>query len=301
MAVMTIDAKILRDPRMLRLAKRLDWKPRETIGALIGVWSVCYDRGAAVIESHEDIDTAADHDGFAEAMIAVGLASPLPEGIMIRGATKRLRAMERAQETGRIGGLRASKRNIPSIPQRGAQQSLFTSDPHTTEHVGTVAAPTHQVGSRLPLDTDPKGDDLSGRGDRVPLPPDAERLSRSLVAAIIANHPTSRLARSPAKTQEHAIYRWGHVIRLMHSRDRLAWADIGVMIEWSARHSFWRGVILGGDSLRDNWDTMIAQRNTAAGSGNEGRRGPTAQGLSRVAELEAEEEREERARRGGGR
>lgn len=284
MATMHVDTKVFHDPRMRRLARLLAWRERDTVGALLHVWAICYDRKRPVIEDPEDIDTAADHTGFAAAMIQVGLATPIEGGIQIRGSGKRLRHLETAIDNGRKGGeLSAAKRRQESNPQTSTQATLWP--------------------EKQGLDRGGTSDVLLGAvaGGRRQPPPEAARLSRLLVDSITGNHPGNRLALAPQKARDEAVFRWGHTIRLMHERDGLTYAAIEDMIRWSQVHEFWRGTILGGDALRENWDTMAGQRNRVrGGQGNERQRGPTAQGLDRVRQLEREEQAEEERRAGGG-
>lgn len=295
MATMTVDAKILRDPRMLRLCKRLAWKPRETLGALLSVWAICYDNKSPVIESHEDIDTAADHDGFAEGMISVGLAEPTEAGILIRGATKRLRQLADAIDNGRKGGLSSQAKRRAAYSDSSPRQA-------------TLDLPSSEgLPPNIGLDADQKGAfscEGQGSGGERPPPPEAVKLAARLLERICGNHPTSRVALTTAArpaVKARTVSRWGHTIRLMNERDGLAYDHIATMIEWSQDHTWWRGNILGADSLRDSWDTMVGQRQRGAqGRGDEGRRGPTAQGVDRVRQLEREEAEQERQRGAGG-
>lgn len=104
----------------------------------------------------------------------------------------------------------------------------------------------------------------SERAERKPareVPDQAVTLAQLLLDAITANHPSSRIAKAAERTRAEAVMRWAATIDKMHRLDRLEWGTIQGMITWCQRDSFWRGVILGADNLRDKWDHMLAQRN----------------------------------------
>lgn len=120
MARMSIDDSALRDPRVLRLAKRLGWSRRETIGALLDVWAVAYDRATDLLPQ-EDIDIAAECDTFACDMERVGLARLVMKGkqpfVRLMGAAERVAYLASRQESGRRGGLKSgeARRNNGTI------------------------------------------------------------------------------------------------------------------------------------------------------------------------------------------
>lgn len=124
MARMSVDDSALRDPRVLRLAKKVGWSRRETLGALLDVWATCYDRASAFAEA-EDIDATAQCDGFAAALCKVGLADDSPAGVRVRGVEDRIAFLKKQAELGRMGGLAsAAKRNEDNANQAIAQGSL---------------------------------------------------------------------------------------------------------------------------------------------------------------------------------
>lgn len=105
---MSIDDSALRDPRVLRLAKRLGWSRRETLGALLDVWAVAYDRADSVLPQ-EDIDIAAEQDNFSCDLVLVGLATQVDGGVRLRGAEDRIEYLNAKREAGRIGGLKSGE------------------------------------------------------------------------------------------------------------------------------------------------------------------------------------------------
>ena len=126
-----VDGYALRDPRNLRLARRLGVPRHHVLGQLLDVWAVCYDRVSAVI-SVLDIDTAAERDGFAVAMCdpEIDLAELLRNGrVKIRGAEKRIRYLGNQRERGRKGGkksaeTRASKRTLNESPSSAGSEGF---------------------------------------------------------------------------------------------------------------------------------------------------------------------------------
>lgn len=108
MARMSIDDMFLRDTRVLRLARELSMSKFETIGRLLAVIAVVYDRVESVLDP-ADIDIAAELDGFASAMIRVGLAENKRGAVRVRGAEERIKYLQTRAESGRDGGLKSAE------------------------------------------------------------------------------------------------------------------------------------------------------------------------------------------------
>ena len=124
MARMSIDDKVSRDPRVLRLSKLCSWSRRETVGCLLEVWSICYDRVTEYVEAI-DVDLTAGLDGFSDHMITCGLATAHPQrGLRISGVKGRIDYLSNAAKAGRKGGIKSgeSRRNSPkgSFKQTGS-------------------------------------------------------------------------------------------------------------------------------------------------------------------------------------
>lgn len=117
---MSIDSKFGRDPRVLRLAKACGWSRRETMGALLDVWEVCYERVSEVL-SIADIDAAAELDGFAQKLIECELGRATKRGVRVSGAKERIAYLKRSRDAGRKGGLKSgeSRRNSSKRPFKG--------------------------------------------------------------------------------------------------------------------------------------------------------------------------------------
>lgn len=79
-----VDTEALTDGRIKRLAMRLGWSHFEALGRLVHVWAYLYHREGAPLHP-EEIDAVAEREGVAATMVAVGLATETPEGVVIAG------------------------------------------------------------------------------------------------------------------------------------------------------------------------------------------------------------------------
>lgn len=160
MARMSIDDSFGRDPRVRVLAKKCGWSRRETMGALLDIFAVCYDRVTALLpEQH--IITTAEQDGlecpgFVEKLIESGLASRHKNSSMIRiaGAEERILYLIQKSESGRVGGLKSaeSRKKQPKQTSSTPQAVL----PLTLKHPGsTPQAPRNPPVPDLVPDLDP--------------------------------------------------------------------------------------------------------------------------------------------------
>lgn len=108
---MSIDDALLRDPRVTLLAKRLAVTRFDAIGRLLSVWAICYDRVATALPA-EQIDAAAEVDGFAAHLVSAGLAVSVSGGkgggagsvFRLMGVASRIEYLNRAKSSGREGG-----------------------------------------------------------------------------------------------------------------------------------------------------------------------------------------------------
>jgi uncharacterized phage protein (TIGR02220 family) len=100
-----VAVSLLRDPRLVRLAKMTGRSRRETLGTLLDVWALGYDRMSATV-TELDLDTVADLDGFGEAMVKVGLATVAEGGDAMRlsGLEERLDRIDKRRDAGSKGG-----------------------------------------------------------------------------------------------------------------------------------------------------------------------------------------------------
>ena len=127
MARMSVDDRFLRDPRVKKLAKLCGWSRRETMGALLDVWAVAYDRAQPTI-SAEDVDLAAELEGFTAKMVEAGLAQRRPGGkrggyggdVWISGVSKRVEYLADARSKGSVGGKKSGEvRRASRKPLKG--------------------------------------------------------------------------------------------------------------------------------------------------------------------------------------
>jgi uncharacterized phage protein (TIGR02220 family) len=112
MARMSIDDMFLRDPRVLRLARACGWSLYETLGRLLHVYAIVYDRvdaGGSDVLQASDIDIAANYEGLSALMIQHELAKQTSNGVRIRGAKERTNYLATRKESGRLGGLKSGE------------------------------------------------------------------------------------------------------------------------------------------------------------------------------------------------
>lgn len=105
-----LDDSVWTSTRVRRLARRRGWNMRETVGTLAAVWNEAYGAKSPNM-SPEDVDTAAEADGFAADMVAERLAFERPDGqVRLAGVEERIEYLIRQAERGRKGGLTRAKR-----------------------------------------------------------------------------------------------------------------------------------------------------------------------------------------------
>lgn len=117
MARMSIDDKLLRDPRAIRLGRLFGWRRQEAVGRLLDVYALAYDRERDVI-AEADIDIAAEQEGFAVRMIEVDLAEQARSGIRIKGAADRILYLQGKHEAARAGGIKSGETRRKKAEQR---------------------------------------------------------------------------------------------------------------------------------------------------------------------------------------
>lgn len=325
-----VDSQALRDPRMRLLARHAAIPEAHALGLCLHVWMVCYERKTACLQAIE-IDLVTDRDGFATAMIGASLAEQVSDGLVyVKGVTERIEFLEAQAHRGRLSAeARKSKelngRSTKAQPMaEPAQQRLFNrrSSERSTKSGSTNSlapdltlspdqAPDHigeTSGDRVSVDSTadtpqahgepPHASEKPKSGKAAPeLPEVAYTLAWQLLNSIRENHPGGRLAKLPDRMQAVTAERWAETIDKLHRIDGMDFGVIGGMIAWCQRDSFWKGVILGADNLRDKWDKIAAQRNRGAPPGpqQQQRKGPTAMALEEQRELERIEREQEQA------
>lgn len=280
-----VDAAALRDPRIKMLARTLSISLPEAIGRILHVWFVCYERRSAVLPAIE-IDISGDLEGFADAMLSAGLAEQDESGVYVRGVTERIEFLEKQRERGKMGG-RPPSRPRSQNHTNGNQTvlglettGLAVSKPNG---LGSENQPLKRVKANSPdltltqapdLDQDhgappnptepgssePRSDSEPAAALKADPPADALALAAVLMGHILDNHKGNRMHKWPERQREATVHRWAITIERLHRIDGRSWGEIQGMITWCQRDSFWSGVILGAENLRDKWDTMTAQR-----------------------------------------
>ncbi len=103
-------SSIATEPRFKLLGRELgkDWK--QAVGSIFLVWLACYERRSVRLTIAE-ADIAAEHDGFAQALVRVGLAHSSSNGeqIVVHGVEQRIRFLIEQQERGAKGGKSSAK------------------------------------------------------------------------------------------------------------------------------------------------------------------------------------------------
>ena len=79
--IMLIDLRFKSDVRIKALASRLGMPFHDALGRLLCVWQLCYQNASTDVHAHA-IDMAAEHDGFASAMLRERLATHRDEGFL---------------------------------------------------------------------------------------------------------------------------------------------------------------------------------------------------------------------------
>lgn len=146
MARMSIDDMILRDTRVMRLAKHCGIGKHETIGRLIAVFALTYDRVTDTLDT-VDVDIAAEFDGFAGHMVSADLAIGVRGSVRIRGAKARIKylndlaskASEAGRKSGEVRRKKANeKRTVPFDSGTAAVQKSNVVSPDTVPDVSLV-------------------------------------------------------------------------------------------------------------------------------------------------------------------
>lgn len=198
-----MDSSIATDPRFKLLARQLgiDW--RQAIGACFLVWLACYDRREEALSSDE-IDIAADLEGFAAALEAVSLATVQKDGrLLIHGVKRRIEFLSEQASRGSRGGRasgasrsRASRGGNPNWIAGVSGTSNGTKDIEANAS-GTAQAHSLTLSPALALDLrDPPPSGGADRGQKEPdLSPSGARLADSLREQLLLAKPDHQLSR----------------------------------------------------------------------------------------------------------
>ena len=108
--------------------------------------------------------------------------------------------------------------------------------------------------------------------EKAPVNPDDEKCALWLFKVLQKTAP---------KAKEPNFASWANDVRLMRERDERAHKEICELFLWAHKNDFWRGNILSPKNLREHWDRLCIQRDTAA----EPKKGNSAWWLSDEAKL----------------
>lgn len=166
MARMSIDDMFLRDPRVLKLARRLGWSKYETRGRLLDVFALVYDRvdaGAGELVTADDVDVAADFPGLAAAMEMEDLAVVVRDRVRVCGATERTKYLSTRESSGRAGGVKSGETRRKKAKLRAKvtfEKNEGPSNPSVPDPVpdlvpDTATAPEISPARAIPRSTEP--------------------------------------------------------------------------------------------------------------------------------------------------
>lgn len=173
-----VEGSALRDPRMKRLARLTGGTLFETMGRLLYVWALAYDRVVVTVPT-VDIDDVAELTGFADRMVEAGLAADAGDGLVrINGAERRIaylqgqteRAHKRwqgerdakaspAQSVGDARALPSGSGSPSGSPQQrtaptSAPTSAGSASPVRTKKAGARALPPYPDTAPEPTEAD---------------------------------------------------------------------------------------------------------------------------------------------------
>lgn len=84
---------------------------------------------------------------------------------------------------------------------------------------------------------------------------DDEKCARWLYGVLLTTMPKAKMPN---------IGSWAKEVRLMRERDGRTHREICALFQWAHSNSFWRSNILSPAKLREQWDRLAIQRDTAA-------------------------------------
>lgn len=179
MARMSIDDMVLRDPRVIRLARTLtselgpverwpDFARRYALGVLLDTWAIAYDRKNHVVPA-DDLDMAALIDGFHATLVAVGLASNHDEGIHIAGARKRIGYLTDSEDNGREGGKKSGRVRRENATRRTNDEGVHEGVPNPLPTLSPLSPLSPQPRATSPSRSSAQSRDTeSGSRKRAP-------------------------------------------------------------------------------------------------------------------------------------
>jgi hypothetical protein len=120
-----VDSSVFTDVRFRLLAKVMKISQYDAIGRCVAIWMGCYDRRSKCLSKCE-ADASADLDGFADALLEVGLASTSrtkdADKIVIHGVESRIKFLQAQSDKGRKGG-RSKKQDSSNFENKQIDRS----------------------------------------------------------------------------------------------------------------------------------------------------------------------------------
>lgn len=193
---LSVDSDFVNGPKNKRLARKLGASRFQTAGQCLEVWSACYITRSPFLVA-EDVDNAAELDGFADAMVAAELAERVPAGhrvtvelefrdevvpvtieadcdcLLIAGVLERIEFLLRQVEKSRRG-VDAKRRRPVGEPER---QTHYVSEPAGSPMGRPAGYPQGQPARVNP--TSSASSSASSSPSASASPSDLDRISRS--------------------------------------------------------------------------------------------------------------------------
>lgn len=107
-----VDSSVFTDARFKLVARTTGLQWHDVIGKCVHIWMSCYDQRKGTLRKIEG-DCLVEHEGFANALCAEGLAIDRGADMEIRGFKQRANWLKQAEESGKKGGRKSgeSRRN----------------------------------------------------------------------------------------------------------------------------------------------------------------------------------------------
>lgn len=151
-----MDSSIATDPRFKLLGRALGVNWKEAIGSCYLLWLACYDRRSKCFAKVE-ADIAAELEGFADALLKVGLATrgDTADEIIVHGVEPRIVFLEKQVEKASKGGKKSGETRRSSPKRRlEASASRLASGPREANASGDPEANGEAYSPALAPDLD---------------------------------------------------------------------------------------------------------------------------------------------------
>lgn len=140
-----VDSSSLTDPRFKLLGKALGMNHFEARGRCLYVWNECYERASERL-TMDEVDALAEVDGFARAMISVGLASFIESVVTVAGVEQRIEWIRSRRKSALKGGKRtreawARRKSADLTEGHMACQEAYHAESHKAQHAESPLAP----------------------------------------------------------------------------------------------------------------------------------------------------------------